>query len=401
MSKSNDNKKFNGEGVAEFEEFVYNFHVEANKRGCDQHFTWKTEDVKADKSVPEEEFPYKRVCAAGKEEECAKEKLSEAHLSLDNKYKIQLEDVQAVFVGNVKLKREYELRSKWQDAKANLELGFDKTVQDLRAAGDLHDRKEKLFTDARAQAVSLLVQWLGPSPFGIIQIRLEKVGPKNAFKKLVDDYEAEAGTNEYLSTVMSRMSNLVFSDSLGGGKVSDHMGFLDKLNNVLVRKGKGINDGQLLNYLMDSIKRNKDALTLYAKGIEHIFLDDKDRKSAIDLLIRIEHAHETEAEMKGKRTNFAGAQFARVQGAFAGTASASKDKSNGKRKSRAIEVKESGGAERECGRCGSKDHLRKECQEEVYCKPCNKHNHSERMCWKQHPEKIPSHFKRFKVGASE
>jgi Zinc knuckle len=400
MSKNNDNKKFNGEGVAEFEEFVYNFHVEANKRGCDQHFTWKTEDVKEDKSVPEEVFPYKRMCAAGKEEECAKEKFNETILILDNKYKIQLDDVQAVFVGNLLLKKEHELRTKWQDAKANFELGFDKTVQDLRAACDLHDRKEKLFTDARAQAVSLLVQWLGPSPFGIIQIRLEEVGPKNAFKKLVDDYDAEADTNEYLGTVMSRISNLVFSNSLGGGKVSDHMGYLDKLNNVLVRKGKGINDGLLLNYLIASIKRNKDALALYSKGIEHIFLGNQDRRSAIDLLIRIEHAHETEAEMRGNRTNFAGAQFARVQGAFAGTATTSKDKSNGKRKSQVVEGKEYEGADHGCYRCGSSDHLRKDCKEEVYCKPCNLHTHSEKCCWKLHPEKKPSHFKRSKVGAS-
>lgn len=405
MNKSNDNKKiFNGEGVAEFEEFVDIFHVEANKRGCDQHFNWEPEDIsKEDKSVPEEIFPYKRICDAGKEEEFARKKLDEKLQVLDEKYLSQLSGIRKVYVGNRKVDRkvkELELKTKWEDAKASLEVGFDKTVHDLRAACDLHDRKEKLFDDAKAQAVSLLYNWLGSSSFSTIQEKLKTHGPKNAFKVLVDLYAAEADSNQYLSIVLSRMSSLVFSSTLGGGKVSDHLAFLDKLNSVLVKKGKGLSDGSILGYLLDSIKRNKDALALYADGLTSIFNEDKTRQEAIKLLTRIEHAHEVNAELSGKRTNFAGAQFARVQGAFAGTASVNQAKGDRGKRKHDGGGKEGGGV-RECSRCGSSDHLRKDCHEEVFCQTCNKNTHSEKCCWTLHPEKIPPKFKRAKVGKNE
>lgn len=403
---NNDNKKspFNGEGVAEFDEFCDKFHVEADKRGCDQHFKWEAKEVSGvDNTVPEEVFPYIRPCAAGREEEFALEKKEAKLTALEVKFLRQVKRTKKLFkgkdLGKEKRKAVAALLTKLEDDKAAIENGFDKTVHDLKSACDLHDRKEKLFMDARAQAIALLHQMLGDHPMSMIYLILKHVGPKNAWKRLVDIFDLESQTDLYLSSVTTKMGALVFSRKLG--KVSDHIAFLDKLNSALVRRGRPISDGQLMNYLIEAIRRDKDALALYGEGIRSIFMENKPRHVAIALLTRIEHADEVNAEVMGKKINSAGAQFACVQGAFAGTASTSKGKSNGKRKSRVVEGKESGGADRECSRCGSKDHLRRNCEEEVYCKPCNVHTHSEKCCWKLHPEKIPPNFKRFKVGASE
>lgn len=405
MSRRNYGKdKFNGEGVEEFEMFAEEFHVEAAKRGCDHHFRWTDEEVGEDNSVPEEEFVLTRPCPIGQEEAtCLANK--EANIAeLNERRERQLAAINAGFtVAARRAEERTKLIVKCEDELGALNKGFLKTVMEMRSACDLHDKNEKLFLEQRAQAMSLLNQWLGPNPYNKIHNVLVDIGPKNAWKVLVDSYEAEASTDLYLNTVQTKMDTLVFSK--GMGKVADHMAYLDRLNTPFVKLRRPVADGQLMNYLYKAIKRSKDAQHIYGKAIDHIFMAGVTRIPALELLTRVEHEHESKAEINGDRPNTAGAQFAHAK-AYAGTASAQQNKKkrraeDGGHSSGGAPAKKTatGSRKKYCIKCGG-PHWKKDCTETVFCKSCNVDTHSEGTCFKLHPELIPAEFKKRKVGKS-
>lgn len=404
MSGKNENKfwKFNLEGVIEFEGFSESLFVEAAKLGCDQHFRWKEEDVNStDKSVPEEEFPHKRQCEPGQEEAYARIQKDAKLVRLKDKYDTQRRRAVKVYTGTKLKEKKADLLNDYEDKKEELESGLEKSINDVKAACDLFDRKEKLFKDSKAQALALLNRWCGPSARSIIYHALNEGKPKNAWKMLVDYYDTESDTDIFLNSVVTMMSTLKFGKKLG--KVVDHMAFLEKLNTSLLRRGRPIHDGQLLQYLIEAMRRNTEAMKLYGPAIDNIFMENKTKKQAMELFIRIEHAKDAEAEIKGEKTNSAGAQFATVK-AFAGTASARNDKKR-KREQGAEKPdgasKGSGGAGRKkvkvkCFRCGG-DHMRRGCTVDVHCGTCDVDTHADCVCWKAHPELMPD-FGKKKVG---
>jgi hypothetical protein len=414
-NQENKKNKFNGEGVVDFELFSLEFKDEANKRGCGNHFIWKPEDVNDDGTVPEETFLHNRPCPPGQEQAFALTKKGERIAAIEKAHKRQVRVLKQTYpAGEVLRKKIAEQKNNLIENISKQEIGFEKTFYELCAACDAYDKQEKLFNDTRAQAVSVLKQWLGPNPMNQIYNVLNELGPKNAWKRLVDSYDSEAQTSIYLNSVSTMMNNLKFSKTLGSGKVVDHMAYLDRLNSTLVRKGRGKSDGELMQHLVSAIQRSKEAMDLYGSALQSIFNENKQRTAAIDLLTRVEHERDAIAQMNGERKNSAGAQFAKVQGAFAGTASTSRDHekkgrrgkkrkhngggdNKGKKNSISAESQSSSGGgatpankkkKRECTRCGG-DHLRPDCEEEVFCTPCNSNTHSEGMCWKKHPEKNP------------
>jgi hypothetical protein len=402
-----ESRKFNGDGVVEFETFREDLLIEADKRGCRQHLQWNADEVREDQSVPEEVFPFERQCIPGQEEALALIQKQDKIARLEAKYIEQVELVRGGFAGAKRLEEETKLLIMKQNEIVNLENGFDKAVNDLKSACDLYDKRLKLFQDQRAAAVHLLKNWLGQNPLNQIYLVLKDVGPKNAMKKLADSYDCEAQTAQYYNSVSKKVTALIFSNSVG--KVVDHMALLDKWNAALVRMGKGYTDDQLLHYMLDAIRRGNEKVNkLYRRAVEHIFMNDSKRKDAIDLLIRVEHAKGADAELTGERQNSAGAMFVRSK-EFAGTATAEKDKKRGSKRrgdhgSGDGGKKSKGGEQKpaaakvppECSRCGSTEHFRKDCEAEVFCKPCNVDTHAEKACWKTHPEKMPHFFK--KVG---
>ena len=399
-AKTETRKAFDGEGIVDFEEFEETFLIEADKRGAGVHFRWKTEEIRADGSVPEEEFPFTRLCEPGQEEAYVLLKKNEKIAALEAKFKEQVEIIRKSFTTVKARGKEADLCIKLSDEKHALESGFDKAVNDLRAACDAFDKREKLFLDTRAQAVSLLTHWLGPNPMNKVYTVLSEVGPKNAWKKLKDSYESEALSRAHRKSVIARMARLKFSSKMG--KVVDHMAYLDKLNRSLIRANQGQTDDQLVDYLLDSIERSKEAMSLYGSAIDYIENANLNRTDAVALLTRIEHSKDAQAEIRGLRQSSHGAQFATARGEYAGTASARRDKKGKKDKKRKAGEDKSGGEGKkqktslECSRCGG-DHFRRNCKEVVFCQPCNTDTHDGKMCWKTHPEKAPKFFKR-KVG---
>lgn len=394
--------KFNGEGIEDFMRFEENFHVEAGRRGCDHHFVWKIEDVKADKTVPEEEFLGVRPCPPGQEEAYCLERKQFHVDQLTEKLEAQMEMLAEGFKGQELKQKEVGLRMKYQDDCSQLERAFDKTVADMRASCDLYERSKKLFLDLRGQAVALLTHWLGPNALNRIYKTLRDVGPKNAWKALVDIYNEEATSSMYLNTVTEKMGRLVFSKKFG--TVADHMKHLDDLNAPLVRVGRPVDDLQLLSYLLNAIDRNKEAKQFYGEGASLILLQNLNRADAVLMLTRIELSHNSRVEASGERKSKVGAQYAKVSG-FAGAASVVK--SNGKKRkyeggskgerSGGVKVKKeetdsSSKATPFCTKCGG-PHYRKNCEKEVYCSVHKCDTHSDGVCWDQHPELKPKFSK--------
>lgn len=384
--KSEGKLVFNGEGVMNFEEFREALLIKADEKSCGQHFRWNPEDVLPDGSVPEERLLYERECARGMEEEFARATKDAQIARLDEVFQRKVEAVEDGYNAGAERRKEIaKLSLKLIDDREAYENGFQKAVSDLRAATALFDKREKEFNDSRAMAIGLLNSWLGPNPLNKVHLRLRDVGPKNAWKILVDEYTNEANTTLYINTVTAMMQNLMFDPKL---KVEDHMGMLDKWNATLVRNGQGMNDSQLLNYLINCIRRSTKALPKYEKVIDNILNWNLTREAAMTMLVSSEHRQYNEAQLRGEVTNVQGAQFATVR-AFAGAASASSQKRKADGEGGHGNSKSPRGAKNsgslKCYRCGG-PHARKDCTEKVFCKPCNVDTHSEGCCWKTHPE---------------
>jgi hypothetical protein len=400
--KTEGKQVFNGEGVMNFEEFREALLIKADEKSCGNHFRWKPEEVQLDGSVPEERLLYVRECAPGLEEEFAVARKDALLARLDQVYDLKVEAVEAGYVAGAERRKEIaKLDMKLIDDKELLENGLPKSVSDLRAATALFDKREKEFNDSKAMAVGLLNSWLGPNPLNKVHLKLRDIGPKNAWKMLVDEYTNEANTTLYINTVTAMMQTLVFDHKK---KVEDHMGTLDKWNATLVRNDKGMSSSQLLNYLIDSIRRSKAGMARYTKIIDNIMTWNLPRDQAITMLVSHEHREYNEAQLRGEATNAQGAQFAKVR-EFAGAAAVQtkkrKPESGGGGGSRKSPRGDKGPGGLKCFRCGG-SHLRKDCKEEVFCKPCNKNTHSEACCFKLHPE-LKEKFdkaRRDKVGKS-
>ncbi len=212
--KRNENfraPKFNGEGVVEFESFSEGFYAEADKRKCKHHFEWTEEEIKEDKSVPEEEFKETRICPLGEElEHATKSKLAKIG-RINEKYEKQSERVAKNYPKDKALQKLTDLLNDKENEVEKIESGFEKAVSDVKSAGDQFDKREALFKEGRANARTLLMQMLGPSPNNMIYNILKNVGPKNAWKHLVDFYDDESQTDIYLNSVTMKMSALKFS----------------------------------------------------------------------------------------------------------------------------------------------------------------------------------------------
>jgi len=321
--------KFNGEGVSDFDLFAEKLQQEAAKRGCENHFQWKEDEINTHGNVPEEVFLFTRKCAIGEEDDYA-EQVKEAKIeTLKETFETQLARLTELYKKDELKYKKADLETKLENDINVIENGFEDAVDKVKAACDLFDKKEKLFKETLAGAINLLNTWLGPNPRNRIWVTLRDHGPKNAWKQLVDGYNDESQTSEYLNNVTTKMSRLQFSKDLG--KVGDHMAWLDRQNEALVRRGRPISDGELLRYLIDAIKRDKDATEMFKDEIKHMYMDNLDRAASMALLIRTENSAAQDAEMNGRRTNSAGAKFAKVQGAFAGTAVSQKSGTKRKR----------------------------------------------------------------------
>lgn len=381
------------------EEFKPIFMMKAAEKGCKQHLEWSPEDVLEDGSVPEEVFLYERECAHGMEEQVATARMESQIASLDEVHLQKVAIIEAAGYLAAERRREVaKLELDLVSEKAKLRNGLYKAVNDLRTATALFDKREKDFKDARAAAVALLMFWLGPTPLAKVQPTLETVGPKNAWKMIIDQFANQSKTSSHIDSVFLKMQNLVFAKA--NGKVEDHMAMLDKWNATLVRQGKGMDDAILLNYLMSAIRRNKQVLPLYEAALEDIFRRDLKRKEAMEILVRVEQRHYNEQELKGEVANAQGAQFAKAR-EYAGAAGASTGKkrkfeSHGGDKS-SKDRKSGGGLF--CFRCGG-PHLLDDCDAKVFCKPCNTDKHCGKTCFKSHPEIREKwiKFKREKVG---
>ena len=385
----------------DFEELKEALQIKANEKSCGNHFQWRPEDVLPDGSVPEERLFYERECAPGMEEETARARKDAQVARLDEVFALKVAAVEDGYPAVAERRKEMsKLTLKLIDDKELLESGFSKAVSDLRAATALFDKREKEFKDSRAMAVGLLNSWLGPNPLNKIHLKMRDVGPKNAWKMLVDEYANEANTTLHATTMTAMMQNFVFDVKK---KVEEQMGILDKWNATLVRFNQGMTPAQLLNYLVNSIRRNKTAFQRYEKVIENILTWNLDREAAMNMLVSSEHRLHNEAQLRGEVTNVQGAQFATARGAFAGAAGAETKKrkpsdsggGGGSRKS----PRGSKSGTLKCYRCGG-PHSRKDCTENVFCKPCNVNTHSEACCWNTHPELKEKYekWKRNKVG---
>ena len=382
------NAKFDGGGPVEFNVFLEAFLIEADKRKCKRHFVWKESDIKEDKTVPEEEFVEVRICPLGKEEEHALAIKEEKITRLKKKFKRQYKRISEAFKGKERKKEQTRLANKVEDDIESVNGAFEKSVNDVKSAGDQFDKREREFKEDRATAVALLRSWLGSRPLNIIYEALNKLGPKNALKALKDEYVNPTLINHYLNSITTKMSNLKFTKDMGLAK--DHMAWLDKENEILLSHGRGLNDGQLMNYLIKAIDRNKEAKALYSDAITNAKYSKSDREETMEMFKIAEDERDLDAEVKGQKVNYAGAKFV----TFAGSATVGR---KGKKRSASSEESKSETQAKKgkpfCTRCGG-DHYRHSCKEEVYCKPCETDQHGGNVCWKTHPEHAPAWLKK-------
>ncbi len=397
--------KYNGGTFEDFVQTIEDLHVQAGTKGVDEHIQWKPEDIRPDGSVPEEVFLQTRPCEPGKEEETCHEKYVANLKRLDEKFKAQKQLIKAAYKEEeLQGQKICDLRLKFQNDCDLLERGFDKTVQEMRSSCDLYDKAKQKFSDQRATAVALLNSWFGPGPKNKIYKILNEVGPKNALKRLVDEFYDEAGTSDFLNTTTIKMSTLIF-DPKKIGCAANHMRLLDDLNAPLVRAGQPISDGQLLAHLMSAMDRHAEAKKTYAEAVGLIRLQDIGRADAMRMFARIELSQLNKADLNGERKSKVGAQYAKVKG-FAGAAAVQKIK-KGKRKreegsgggksdSGGKKPKaDSGGGSKAtpfCNKCGG-PHWRKDCTETVYCSKHKSDHHSDDVCYDQHPEMRPKYHK--------
>ena len=285
--KTESKNVFNGEGVSNFEEFRQVLLIKADEKSCGNHFRWKPEEVLADGSVPEERLHYARECAPGMEEAVATARKDALIARLDQGFALKVQAVEEGFNAGAERRKEMaKLNLKLIDDKESLESGFNKAVTELRASTALFDKREKEFNDSRAAAVGLLNSWLGPNPLNKIYLKLRDVGPKNAWKMLVDEYATEANTTEFINTQTAKMQTLFFNPKTAG-RVEEHMSTLEKWNAPLVHCGQGMTQPQLLNYLLNAMRRNKTVFPLYEKAVDNIILWNLGRTEAMKMLVGV------------------------------------------------------------------------------------------------------------------
>ncbi len=399
---SNNTEKFNGGSLVEWKLAKEAIELEAARQKCDYLITLDSTTVDSTGNVVETTFKRTRICEPGKEAEYAATKTQEKIKAVEDstarmvaRAKERLKDVARG--ASRKEERDKEvarIEDLCEVEVTKLRNAEDRIFHDTAADAKSYDMDLRQFNEDHAKVLSLLIKSLGPHPRNLIRLELRAQTPRAAWLKLHKSYTNEANTSAHLNAISTQMQQMKFDRKLTGS-VDQHLGALDQLNSTLVDHGKGKSDGELMNYLIEAMRRSSDH-ALFKTAIDYITLVNIDREAALTMLRRVELNLQTEESLKGK-TVIAGVRFgdAKVTRAEANAASGKPPKVNKRKRERAHAADAGPPAKQqkaaECSKCGG-PHWAKECKvKNVVCSFCKKKDsHIEKYCYEKHPERRPA-----------